>query len=342
MSTASTAENRAERDGEEDIIPSRGYEMLPIVALGGSAGAIPALQAFFGAMPPGSGLAYVVVLHLSPDHASALSDVLARATSMQVIEVTTPVKVEPDTIYVIPPGRVLRSADGHIVLEAMPPGRVRHVAVDMFFRTLADTHGPHAAAIVLSGMDGDGAAGIKRVKEHGGLTIAQNPEECEHDSMPRAAFATGLVDWVLPVREMPARVAAYFGLEKSLQLPPEEPPPLARDEAQEAALRDVLLFLRTRTGRNFFPYKRATIVRRIARRMQICGTESLPAYVTVLRTVPGEAGALLQDLLISVTSFFRDPEAFEALAHEIPRMFEGKQAGDAVRVWVTACATGEE
>ena len=214
---------------------------------------------------------------------------------------------------------------------------------------MADTHGPHSAAIVLSGADGDGAIGIKRIKERGGLTIAQDPDEAEHAGMPRAAIATGMVDWVLQVGAMPARLVKYHELATRLKLPPEIGPQPAKSAPvhpsvadAELALRDVLAFLRTRTRRDFSYYKRATILRRIGRRLQVNGIDDLPTYLEFLRTNPGEAGALLQDMLISVTNFFRDREAFDALALEIPSLFRGKGPGDSVRVWVAGCATGEE
>ena len=242
-------------------------------------------------------------------------------------------------------------SDGHLTLSEISRRSGKHVAVDLFFRTLADAHGPHAAAVVLSGADGDGAIGIKRIKERGGLTVAQDPGESEHDSMPRSAIATNMVDWVLPIADLPKRLVAYWHTERGLRLPPEEGPPL-RDTApaptggveprREQLLHDILSFLRTRTGRDFTYYKRATILRRVGRRMQVNEMTDLGAYLNFLRTHPGEAGALLQDLLISVTNFFRDRDAFDALERDIPRLFHDKGPYDTVRVWVAACATGEE
>jgi two-component system, chemotaxis family, CheB/CheR fusion protein len=332
----------------DNAVPTRGYQMTPLVGLGGSAGAIAALQAFFRAMPADSGQAFVVVMHLSPEHESTLPEILQRCTTMPVLHVKDNVRVEPNTVYVIPPGKVIRTVDGSLSLagERLDP-RGRHVTVDLFFRTLADTHGPHAAAIVLSGADSDGAIGIKRIKERGGLAVAQDPLEAEQASMPRAAIATGVVDWVLPVAEMGARLMQYFELEKQLKLPQEEEPAPRRGmpvpvESEETALKNVLSFLRTRTGRDFSCYKRATVLRRIARRMQVNGVEDLPGYLDCLRTRPEEAGALLQDLLISVTNFFRDADCFNALNEQLEELFKGKSANDALRVWVPACATGEE
>jgi two-component system, chemotaxis family, CheB/CheR fusion protein len=340
-------EEEALADHIDNVIPSRGYQLTPLVGLGGSAGAIPALQTFFRGMPVDSGESFVVVIHLAPEHESTLSEILQRCTAMPVVQVNGNVRVEPNTVYVIPPGKLIRTLDGSVTIVDEPHDSRGHrvMKVDHFFRTLADTHGPHAAAIVLSGADGDGAIGIKRIKERGGLTVAQDPEEAEHGGMPRSAIATGMVDWVLPVADVGERLLQYFALEKQLKLPAEVPPPHTMPPvagAEESALRDVLAFLRTRTGRDFACYKRATVVRRIARRMQVNGTEDVPAYLDCLRTRQGEAGALLQDLLISVTNFFRDPDCFASLDEQLGELFKHKGPNDVVRVWVAACATGEE
>ncbi|MBV9489681.1 MAG: PAS domain-containing protein, partial [Verrucomicrobia bacterium] len=326
-----------------NVILTCSHQLRPMVALGGSAGAIGSLQAFFRKMLPDSGMAFVVILHLSSEHHSGLAEVLQRTTAMPVVQAQDGVQVEPNRVYVIPPGKHLTVSDGHLQLADLPAERGRQAAVDLFFRSLADTHGPNATAIVLSGGTGDGALGLKRVKERGGLTIAQDPDEAEHAGMPRAAIATGLVDWVLPVAEMPGRVLEYHNRARRLQLPPDEGvPPGPASDGDEAVLRDVLTFVCTRTGRDFSYYKRATLLRRLARRMQVNGVDDLAAYLAFLRIHPGEAGALLKDLLISVTNFFRDREAFEALERHIPVLFTGKDHADAVRVWVPACATGEE
>ena len=302
-------------DEIDNIVPTRGYQMTPMIALGGSAGSVQALAHFFQAMPPNSGMVFVVILHLSPTHESSMADYLGRATTMPVVQAEDGQRAEPNHVYVIPPGKHLTTVNGHFRLVELKSEKGKRVAVDLFFRSLADTHGPHAAAVVLSGADGDGALGIKRIKERGGLTIAQDPEEADHAEMPRASINTGMVDWVLAVSEMPKRLLVYRDNEVRLKLPPEEGPPPAPAlhtavNDGEAALRDVLVFLRTRTGCDFSYYKRATIVRRIARRMQVNGVVSVPDYLIYLRTHPGEAAALLQDLLISVTNFFRDRDAF--------------------------------
>jgi two-component system CheB/CheR fusion protein len=257
--------------------------------------------------------------------------------------------VEANHVYVIPPGKILTTTDGRLRLSDMRGERGKRITVDLFFRSLADTHGPHAAAIVLSGLDSDGALGIKRIKERGGLTIAQNPDEAEQRGMPQAAINTGMVDWILDVAEMPGRLLQYFRNESRLKLPPEDGPPLApapvpraSPNDSEALLRELLVFVKMRTKRDFSYYKRATIVRRIGRRMQINGAGDLTAYLQCLRTLPGEAAALVQELLISVTNFFRDRDCFAALEQHIPQLFANKSQSDSLRVWVPACATGEE
>jgi len=330
----------------DDAVRAAGNGSIRVVGLGGSAGSIPALCRFFAAMPATSGLAFVVILHLAPEHESSLAEVLQQATGMPVEQARQGQEVLPDHVYVIPPGKYLSLTDGHLRLTDLQREHGRRLTVDLFFRSLADTHGPHSVAIVLSGGDGDGALGIKRIKERGGLTIAQSPNEAEHTGMPLAAIATRMVDWVLNASQIPERLLRYQAHEKRVQLPselgpnPAVPPP--SPSADEAALRDVLAFLHARTGRDFSYYKRATIVRRIARRMQVNEVEQLSEYLAYLRTHPGESGALLQDLLISVTNFFRDPAAFEALEKHIPELFKHKTQADVVRVWVPACASGEE
>jgi two-component system CheB/CheR fusion protein len=341
-----SAEETIGSDTDDTVPAARNAHVVPTVGLGGSAGSIPALQSFFAHVPPDSGMAYVVVIHLAPDHDSHLAEILQRSSKLPVVRVQRAATIERDHVYVIPPKQRLRAVDGALSVDAPLGERGRNAAVDLFFRTLAETFGAQATAIVLSGLDSDGAIGLKRVKEHGGLAIAQDPAEAEHAGMPRAAIATGMVDWVLPVAEMPARLIEYQRHEHKLKLPREDgPPPLqAEHEAQddEAALRDILVFLRTRTGRDFSCYKRGTIVRRIARRMQVNGVDDLRGYLQTLRTLPGEAGALLQDLLISVTNFFRDSPCFLALQTMVPMLFRRKGLSDRVRVWVAACATGEE
>ncbi|HEX9995932.1 MAG TPA: PAS domain S-box protein [Abditibacterium sp.] len=346
LSTEAPSETTDILDAISDLPPQADFDILPVVGLGGSAGSIGALQRFLDDMPADSGMAFVVVLHLAPDHESQLCEALQSHTAMPVVSVTQQVKVEANHVYVIPPGQHLVMQGGQIQLRELENKFGTRVAVDLFFRTLAASHRSRAVAVILSGLDSDGAIGIKRVKEHGGVTIAQDPDEAEHDGMPRSAIQTGMVDWVLPVDQMAARLLEFWRNEQRMQFPPSEvQTPNALSDGQnvdETALREVLAFLLARTGHDFAHYKRATVLRRIGRRLQVNSLANLPEYLTFLRTHNGEAGALLQDLLISVTNFFRDPEAFAALQTQIPALFRGKKSGEQVRVWIAGCATGEE
>ncbi|MFL6662352.1 MAG: chemotaxis protein CheB, partial [Rhizobacter sp.] len=329
----------------DDAVPARSYQMLPMVGLGGSAGSIAALQGFFSAVPADSGMVYVVVMHLAADHESALAQIIQRTTSMPVQQVLETVRAQADHVYVIPPGKSLAACGNALRIADLLMSRGQHVAIDLFFRSLADTYGPHGVAIVLSGADSDGAIGLRRIKERGGLTIAQDPEEAEHAAMPRSAIATGLVDWVLPVDQMARRLVEYRRMERQVELPAEEAGaegPTAPGSPDEAALTEVLACLHAQTRHEFSSFDRRTLLRRIRRRLQLVGVVDLPSYLLRSRSDPVELGALRTDLLCPVTNFFRDADAFTALAAALPALFENKGRDDAIRVWVPACATGEE
>lgn len=321
--------------------PKTGF---PVVGLGASAGGLQALKRFFEGMPAESGMSFVVIMHLSPEHESHAAAILQTTTRMSVTQVNAQVKVEPNHVYVIPPTKHLAMEDGHIRLSEPTRPTGRHVAVDLFFRTLADTHQTRAVCIVLSGTGADGSVGVKRVKEAGGLAIAQDPQDAEYDAMPRNAINTGMIDFVLPVVEMPEKLIELWRNMQRIQLPAEaEAPVVDESQATENALRDVLADVRAHTGHDFTHYKRATILRRIERRMQVNAVPDLPAYRDYLRAIPAEAQLLLKDLLIGVTNFFRDRAAFDSFEREVvPLLFEGKTTGDVVRVWCAGCATGEE
>jgi two-component system CheB/CheR fusion protein len=309
-----------------------------IVGLGASAGGIRPLKEFFAHVQPGAGISYVIILHLSPDYESRLAEVLQTTTRVPVTQVTTETSIEADHVYVIPPGSLLEIRDRILVPSDMT-GR-RHTPVDAFFRTLADSHGSRSVCVVLSGTGADGSVGLKRLKEYGGLIVAQNPDEAEFPDMPRNAIATGLVDLVLPVAEMPGRIQAFHQRLRDQQTRVDDTP----TEAGEAEkIREILTVLRIRTGHDFSSYKPGTVRRRIERRLHVRDAPSLEAYAQTLREHPDEAVALLKELLISVTGFFRDPAAFDVLAvHAIPRMFANKGPHDQLRSWVAGCATGEE
>jgi two-component system CheB/CheR fusion protein len=333
---------------DEDVSrpPGAAPAELPflIVGLGASAGGLPALQQFFAAMPPDNGMAFVVIMHLAPDHDSHIAAILQRTTAMPVRQVTEAVRVVPETVYIIPPSRHLAMDEGMIVLADAERPDGRRVAIDLFFRTLADAHTTHAACIVLSGSGADGSVGITRARETGGITIAQDPHEAEYDGMPRNAISTGMIDFVLPVAAMPAQLLSVWRNAQRIALPTGGGAPLL-DERQvaEEALHDVIAAVHANTGHDFRHYKRPTLLRRIERRMQVTTRPDLPAYRDYLQANPAEAALLLHDLLINVTNFFRDRAAFEALERAvIPLLFNDKTSGDTVRVWVAGCATGEE
>jgi len=332
---------------EPGILPST--IDFPVVGIGASAGGLPALLRFFENLPAHTGMAYVVILHLSPKHKSSADQVLQRATRMPVTQVVDPVQIHPDHVYIIPPNRHLKMVDSYLGLAELNRPRGTHVAIDIFFRTLAEVHRERAVAIILSGTGSDGSVGITRIKEEGGLTLAQSPADAEHEGMPEAAIRTGTVDFVLPVVDMPQKLIELWENARTIEMPPTgdgeaqvahvaEPVELA-----EEALQRVIALLLKRTGHDFKQYKRATVLRRIERRMQVRAVHTLPAYRSVLEADPQECGALLDDMLIGVTNFFRDREAFEAVEREvIPELFKDKSPLDEIRVWVAACSSGEE
>ena len=309
-----------------------------VVGLGGSAGSIPSFREFFRNVPSDSGMAYVVILHLSPQHESHLAEVLQGSASIPVTQVEEGVTVEPNHVYVIPPNKSLALADGKLQVSDMTGYEQRRAPVDIFFRTLADTHDARGVCVILSGTGADGSMGLRRIKEYNGLVLVQDPGEAEFDEMPRSSIATGLVDYVLPVAEMPRKIAAYREQLRSGLLVASE-----QAEDDDQALIDIFTHLRIRTGHDFTNYKRATVLRRIERRLAVREIDSLPAYAKYIRQTPEEAEALLRELLISVTNFFRDRAVWDKLETTVvPRLLEWKGNGDQIRVWVAGCATGEE
>ncbi|MEO8572786.1 MAG: chemotaxis protein CheB [Pyrinomonadaceae bacterium] len=314
-----------------------------VVGIGASAGGVAALRDFFSAMPSDSGMAFVVILHLSQEHKSSLAEIIQRETQMPVEQVTETVKVEPNKVYVIPPAKHLEMTDG--VITPRDPVRRKgvRVPIDRFFRTLADAYGTKAVSIILSGTGTDGTLGMKHIKGRDGFAIVQDPLDAEYDGMPRSAIETKIVDVVLSVADMPERLLFVRDSSEKLKLTDGPDGEVANDIKNFDMLRDVLALLRIRTGHDFSNYKRPTIVRRIARHLQIHETDDLEKYLTILRDRPDEVLSLLKNLLINVTNFFRDTEAFSALEKKvIPALFEGKSGEDHVRVWIAGCATGEE
>jgi two-component system CheB/CheR fusion protein len=279
------------------------------------------------------------VQHLAPDHKSILTDLIRRYTRMQVYEVEDGMEVRPNCAYIIPPGRDMAFLNGSLHLMEPSAPRGQRLPIDFFFRSLAQDQHERAIGIVLSGTGSDGTLGVRAIKGEGGMVMAQTPDTTEYEGMPRSALATGLVDYELPPAGMPAQLIAYaahaFG----------RPPQLAVVPAPstENATKKIFILLRAQTGHGFSEYKPSTIHRRIERRMAVHQIETMEAYVKYLQQAPAEVEALFRDLLIGVTSFFRDPEAFRALEHQvIPKLFAGKPASAVIRAWVPGCSTGEE
>ncbi len=311
-----------------------------VAGIGASAGGLEALQEFFKHVPENSGIAYVVILHLSPDHDSQLATILGRVAVIPVTQVIERVRIEPDHVYVISPNHHLTMEDNEIVVTPNLFTEDRRAPVDIFFRTLGDTYHSRAVGVILSGTGANGSMGIKRIKERGGAAFVQNPREAQFNEMPRNAIASELVDSILNVAEIPAKIIQY---KESLGLVQIAEESTHRPEDQQHALREIFTQLRIRTGHDFSNYKRATLLRRIERRVNVHNLPSLTAYAAFMQQNLDEPVALLKDLLISVTNFFRDKKAFEAIENDIlPRILKNKGDGSALRIWVIGCATGEE
>jgi two-component system, chemotaxis family, CheB/CheR fusion protein len=336
------------------VAPSIAPSHLPffVLGIGASAGGINALVRFFEQMPADNGMAFVIILHLSPRHESTLAEILQAKTRMPVLQVTETVAIRVNHVYIIPPTKDLVMQDGH--LEVTPAAeRIggRHMAIDLFLRTQAEAHRERAIGIILSGAGSDGAVGIARIKETGGITFAQSLSDAEHDSMPMSAIHTGMIDHVLPVSEIPQKLMELVSNARMIKLPAavnlelgiDNGGLLTIDDEREHALREILLTLQSRTGHDFKHYKRATVLRRIERRLQVNGLPDAIAYAAFLKQNTEETQLLLSDMLISVTNFFRDREAFEALERDIiPRIFQHAGANEYLRAWSLGCATGEE
>jgi len=312
-------------------------EDFPIVGIGASAGGLAAFDNFFSAMPDrvGPGMAFVVVQHLDPKHKSILTDLIGRYTHMPVYEVKDGMVVQPNCVYVIPPKYDMILEYGTLQLQEPVEPRGHHLPIDLFFRSLALSKQEMAIGIILSGTGSDGTLGVRAIKAEGGMVMVQSPESSEYDGMPRSVIATDLADYILPPAEMPAQLIAYatqtFG--KRSKVAPKA----------ESTMKKIFNLLRTQTGHDFSHYKENTIFRRIERRMAIKNLNNVDEYVHYLEQNPAEVEALFHDLLIGVTSFFRNPTAFDELQKKvIPNIFAGKNSDSVIRIWVPGCSTGEE
>ncbi|HRF74473.1 MAG TPA: chemotaxis protein CheB, partial [Accumulibacter sp.] len=315
---------------------------MPIVGIGASAGGLEAYEAFFRQLPPDSGFAFVLVPHLDPDHASLLTEILQRSTAMPVVEAADRLTVAADTVYVIPPNREMAIRNGQLCVSAPALPRGLRMPIDAFLRSLADDQGDRAIGIILSGTGTDGTLGLRAIHGVGGVTLVQEPASAKFPGMPESAIGAGYATCVLPVADMATVLLAGAGQPALRQRSPATSAATGT-EATEAELNAVLKLLYAATGHDFSHYRKGTIGRRIARRMlqqQLCHVDD---YLDYLGAHPDEARALFKDLLINVTSFFRDPEAFAVLGQQIlPQLLADKPAGYVLRIWVAGCASGEE
>ena len=315
-----------------------GEGVFPVVGIGMSAGGLEVATAFLRAMPADSGMAFIFVQHLDPTRESLLADLLGRETAMPVVRIEDGMRIAPNHVYVIVPATTLLIEKGvlRLVKPDLPRGQ-RH-PIDRFFSALAEDQQEKAIAIILSGAGSNGSAGLQDIKQAGGLCIAQSPDTARFDSMPRHAIASGTIDYVLAPEDMPEVLRLYA---RHSYVHDPRPAEIAADP--DADLGDVLTFLHTSAGHDFRQYKRATLSRRVHRRMGLAHVERLADYLAILRDNDEEAGALARDLMINVTAFFRDPNAWDALDREVITPLVGK-AGDRqeIRVWAPACSTGEE
>jgi len=337
VSKAAVSKSRATQDAPV-AVPQQAIP--PVVGIGASAGGLEAFTQLLGAMPTETGMAFVLVQHLEPTHKSVLTPLLARATKMPVQEVREGMQVEANHVYVIPANADLSLMDGllHIVGRKAPAGR--HLPIDYFFWSLAESRGLQAIGVILSGTASDGTAGIKAIKEAGGITFAQEPDSAKFDGMPRNAIASGCVDLVLPPERI-ARELARIVRHPFLGLLPADAVP-ALPAADEDWVR-LFRLLRSATGVDFSLYKKSTIKRRLARRMAVCKADNLRAYLKLLESKRTELDAMFDELLILVTEFFREPDVFQVLEQRIfPQILKEKPAGEPVRIWVAGCSTGEE
>ena len=311
---------------------------FPIVGVGASAGGLEALEQFLGRVPAESGMAFVIVQHLDPTHKGIMPELLQRATSMKVVQVKDRTKVRPDCVYVIPPNKDMSILHGvlHLLDPAAPRGL--RLPIDFFLRSLALDRQEHSVGVILSGMGSDGTLGLRAIKEKAGLVLVQEPANAKFDGMPRSAIDAGLADIVAPADELPGRILTYL----------QRTPLIPRTEADlgdktQSALEKAVILLRSHTGHDFSLYKRNTLYRRIERRMGIHQIGKMAAYVRYLQENSQELDLLFKELLIGVTSFFRDPAAWEQLREQaLPALLANRSPRQTLRAWVPGCSTGEE
>jgi two-component system CheB/CheR fusion protein len=319
-------------------LSSKTQNAFPIVGIGASAGGLEALELFLKHVPQDSGMAFVIVQHLDPTHKGIMVELLQRTTRMPVAQVRDRQKVAPDRVYVIPPNRDMSILHGvlHLLEPAAPRGL--RLPIDFFFRSLADDCEARSIGVILSGMDSDGKLGLRAIKEKAGVVFVQAPASAKFDGMPRSAVDAGLADVVAPAEQLPGKIIEY--LKHAPMIAKSDP---SRESKTQSALEKVFILLRAQTGHDFSPYKKSTIYRRVERRMGLQQIDKIATYVRFLRENPQEIELLSKELLIGVTSFFRDPPAWEQLKDEvIPALLAAHPKGGVLRAWTPGCSTGEE
>jgi chemotaxis methyl-accepting protein methylase len=312
---------------------------FPIVGIGASAGGLEALEHFLTHVPKNCGLAFVIIQHLDPTRKGIMPELLQRATAMKVIQVKDRTRVRPDCVYVIPPNKDMSILHGilHLLAPATPRGL--RLPVDFFLRSLAQDQQEQSIAVILSGMGSDGTLGVRAIKEKGGVVLVQDPKTAKFDGMPRSAIDSGVADIVAPVEDLPGRITAYLRRTPLVLATPQE----TEDTKTRSALEKAVILLRAHTGHDFSLYKKNTFYRRIERRMGIHQIAKITGYVRYLQENPQELDLLFKELLIGVTSFFRDPAAWTELREKLlPALVASRPNGHVLRAWVPGCSTGEE
>ncbi|MEO8853282.1 MAG: chemotaxis protein CheB, partial [Ginsengibacter sp.] len=327
-------------ESKQDQTKILSKNLFPVVGIGASAGGLEAFKKLVKAIPVDSGIAYILVQHLHPDHSSALPEILQRETRVPVSEISDNVKVEPNHVYVIPANKLLVATDGILQLSPRPSRDQKNMPIDIFFTSLAEVHQSHAIGVVLSGNGADGTLGLKSIKENGGITFAEDLGSAAYDSMPQNAINAGVVDFILSPENMPGEL---LKLNNTFNILPSGDNAIPVALTEEESFKQIFSLLRLNNGVDFTYYKQSTIRRRVLRRMIICKLESIADYLILLKQNKPEQDTLFQDILIPVTSFFRDPTMFDTICETVlPELIENKSSVNPLRIWVAGCSTGQE
>ena len=322
---------------KEKSLAKSDNNQFPIVGIGASAGGLESLELFFGNMPNNSGMAFVVIQHLDPNHPGIMPELLQRINPMKVFQASDRLKVKPNCVYVIPPNKSLSILNGALHLFAPVETRGLRLPVDIFFRSLADDRQEQSIGIILSGMGSDGSLGLKAIKEKNGIVLVQSPDSAKFDGMPRSATEAVIADIIAPADELPAKLIDFLKYVPALKTDPEI------DGKTQSNIEKIVILLREQSGHDFSQYKKTTLFRRIERRKGVHQINNIQNYVRFLQENPKEVDILFKELLIGVTSFFRDAEVWAKLKETIlPALMSELPDGYVLRAWVTACSTGEE